>query len=328
MKSKCIVKLVSYIWIIFMVVKGKNTNKTTNQKTDVDMSNVKQVKMKKNGKDIREIIFLKINNDFSWGKYADFKVCIMKKNGWINATKMVQMINEETGKKKPFSQWKVTDSAKELIEFWSVGYPTDQYLITIGANGAINDIRGAYIHPDLIPHVASWASPKFALKVSKIVNEYYSKKAYKETQRKIIEQKCQIEEKDDTIVQLNKKMNRIMSGNEELLEKNKKINRRVKRLLEVNNDMYEQNETIQNKLDNISSDRVVHTGKKSDKPQFIVFKNNYDPDDYDDDEELPPNYSVARVLGKCANKKIGDHETKYPDSKIAVFSIAFSGNFK
>src|SRR3977135_393397 len=33
-------------------------------------------------------------------------------------------------------------------------------------------ISGTYYHPDLIPHIACWISPNFALLVSKIVNGY------------------------------------------------------------------------------------------------------------------------------------------------------------
>jgi hypothetical protein len=35
-----------------------------------------------------------------------------------------------------------------------------------------NELRGTYAHPDLVPHIASWASAEFALKVSKIVNAH------------------------------------------------------------------------------------------------------------------------------------------------------------
>lgn len=79
---------------------AKNTVKVNKikklSKSDIDMSKVKEIKMKKDGKDIREIIFLKINDEFSWGKYADFKIIILKKNGYINATKICGTISEET----------------------------------------------------------------------------------------------------------------------------------------------------------------------------------------------------------------------------------------
>src|SRR3977135_1281067 len=33
-------------------------------------------------------------------------------------------------------------------------------------------IEGTYVHQDLIPHIASWVSIKFAMMVSRIVREY------------------------------------------------------------------------------------------------------------------------------------------------------------
>ena len=42
--------------------------------------------------------------------------------------------------------------------------------VVVGGNNG--EIRGTYGHPLLTPHVASWTSPSFAIKVSYIVREY------------------------------------------------------------------------------------------------------------------------------------------------------------
>jgi len=34
-------------------------------------------------------------------------------------------------------------------------------------------LRETYVHPLLIPHIASWANEEFAVKVSKIINKYF-----------------------------------------------------------------------------------------------------------------------------------------------------------
>jgi hypothetical protein len=41
--------------------------------------------------DIKDIVFRKINNEFIYGLYGDFKVVMMMKNGYINATKLCQL---------------------------------------------------------------------------------------------------------------------------------------------------------------------------------------------------------------------------------------------
>ncbi|QRM16196.1 n1r/p28-like protein [Albatrosspox virus] len=38
------------------------------------------------------------------------------------------------------------------------------------------EVSGSYVHQDLIPHIASWISPLFAIKASKIINCYVSGK--------------------------------------------------------------------------------------------------------------------------------------------------------
>ncbi|ARF02684.1 SWPV1-077 [Shearwaterpox virus] len=53
-----------------------------------------------------------------------------------------------------------------------------------------HEVAGSYVHQDLIPHIASWISPSFGVKVSKIINCYVSGKyefKIKEKENKINE---------------------------------------------------------------------------------------------------------------------------------------------
>ena len=43
--------------------------------------------------------------------------------------------------------------------------------------------RGTYAHPDLVPHIASWVNHDFAIKVSKIVKDYFIREMYVERDR-------------------------------------------------------------------------------------------------------------------------------------------------
>jgi len=138
---------------------------------------------------LSNIIFESINEDFGYGMYGPFKVIIMKKNGYVNATKLC----DDGG--KHFYHWVANDYSKELISFveeeqknrshgnpWSV-----QIVVKTGENA----FRGTYLCQDLIPHVASWVSAEFAIKVSRIVNEYI-----------VSEFKKQLEKKDEHIKSL------------------------------------------------------------------------------------------------------------------------------
>ena len=117
--------------------------------------------------DLRDIAFEAINDDYSWGNYIDFKVIIMRKNGYINVTKLCK----EGGKE--LTNWRKANHAEELLNEISSSIPNGRDdLLTIITGGQEPIIRGTYAHPALVPHIASWISPKFAVKVSFIVNNY------------------------------------------------------------------------------------------------------------------------------------------------------------
>lgn len=120
--------------------------------------------------DLRDIAFEPINEDYAWANYGDFKVIMMRDNGYINATKLC----DKGG--KLFKLWKQNKSAEELLDEVSsvVGIPTTD-LLTIVKGGNLPLTNGTYAHPDLVPHIASWVSPKFAVKVSRIVNGFLVK---------------------------------------------------------------------------------------------------------------------------------------------------------
>ncbi len=59
--------------------------------------------------DIRNIIFEDINDDYAYGKLGPFDVMMMKKNGFINATKLCN----DAGKR--FKHWGENNFSKELI---------------------------------------------------------------------------------------------------------------------------------------------------------------------------------------------------------------------
>jgi len=120
-----------------------------------------------------KISFKDINDDYSWARYRDFKVIIMKKNGYINATKICHGAETRNGRKKEFANWKENANANAVMEeiVGIIGIPKKKLLIPI-TGGRITVIRGTYVHPMLMTHIAYWVSPKFAVKVSLWVEEW------------------------------------------------------------------------------------------------------------------------------------------------------------
>ncbi|AFX93212.1 putative KilA-N domain-containing protein [Megavirus courdo11] len=131
-----------------------------------------------NDSDIRNIIIEEINDKYAIGKMGDFKVIIMKKNGFINATNLCKCAG------KDFKHWKENKTAKILIKelISSAGIPTDEVIMTI-TGGKITKIRGTYVHPKLIIHIAAWCSAEYALKISDIVIEYHAKEITEEKEK-------------------------------------------------------------------------------------------------------------------------------------------------
>ena len=94
----------------------------------------------------------------------------MKENGYINATKMCEYISEQTGSKKPFCNWTSNASAKELTNAVSseVGILASE-LVNVISTGSKNltVVRGTYVHPLLITHIAMWVKFVYFREINK-----------------------------------------------------------------------------------------------------------------------------------------------------------------
>jgi hypothetical protein len=118
-------------------------------------------------RNLNEIVYEPINQDYGWGKYGEFKVLIRRRDGYVNATKLCK----EGGKE--FFHWSSNEASKRMANelSTSLGIPRDG-LFQVIVGGIDADLRGTYVHQDLVPHIASWISPQFAIKVSRIVNDF------------------------------------------------------------------------------------------------------------------------------------------------------------
>ena len=204
----------------------------------------------RNDDDIRNLCIIRINDDFSYGNYGVFQVIIKNDNGFMNATKLCK----DGGKE--FRNWKANANAKELISAVSSSarIPADGILQTItGGKNVV--IRGTYVHPDLIPHIASWVSPEFAIKVSKIVNEYFIKKASEEKDKllhkkddKIDRLTKEIRKQTEMIHVQTRKSDEQARKNDKQYKKISKMDNRIKRLLVKNDGLRDQNDEILGKI--------------------------------------------------------------------------------
>ncbi|AYP74143.1 p28-like protein [Fowlpox virus] len=113
--------------------------------------------------DFRYVPKRRINDFFSVIQYGEFELLMIDSNNYINVSQLCNYNN------KDFKIWMGTGVYAELINELDKS-KTDRAIILIDKYGC--DINGYYAHPSLVPIIASWASPTFAIKASKIVNYY------------------------------------------------------------------------------------------------------------------------------------------------------------
>ena len=169
---------------------------------------------------ITKLAYENIDDTYSKARYGEFEVIINMKTGYINATKLCA----DGGKR--FDHWLENKNSKELIKECQLPEFRESTMLVKG--GQIPIITGTYVHPDLIPHIASWVSPKFAIKVSKIVNDFL------------------IREREEEIRRLTGEKSELVKMLEESELRRKEDHKESLKMLE---DMKKQNEKTDQKLD-------------------------------------------------------------------------------
>jgi KilA-N domain len=141
-----------------------------------------------------------VKSELSLRAYGEFRVVMMKDNGYVNATKMCSSGG------KNYHDWSRLKGSQELIQGLetellkgAMQQPSQNSDLTLrdlapqicggrslackiqGGNTMVGGrvISGTYVHPDLIPHIACWISVDFALKAGRVINAYITHQ-YKE----------------------------------------------------------------------------------------------------------------------------------------------------
>jgi hypothetical protein len=172
---------------------------------------------------ITKLAYENIDDTYSKARYGSFEVFMNMKTGYINATKLCA----DGG--KLLKNWSANKNSQELIIECLESHGLGSQPVTMSVSGGQNTtIRGTYAHPDLIPHIASWVSPKFAIKVSKIVNDFL------------------IREREEEIRRLTGEKSELVKMLEESEKRRKEDHKESLKMLE---DMKKQNEKTDQKLD-------------------------------------------------------------------------------
>src|SRR3977135_4242468 len=124
---------------------------------------------------LSDIAYEQIEGNFWYGCYGVFRVVMMKDCGFINATKLCA----DGG--KDLSYWFANQTSKELMRCLAAKLGEDGDIESILVRKVVKTfnqtdiekaVSGTYFNPLLIPHIACWISPDFAIRVSEIVNHF------------------------------------------------------------------------------------------------------------------------------------------------------------
>nr|WCB86987.1 CPPV176 N1R/p28-like protein [Cooks petrelpox virus] len=261
-----------------------------------------------------DLVTREIDERFCYIKYDKFELIMMKENNYINATKLCKLGGKE------FYNWRKLEGSKDLIKtvedingIWKVkSAPSDQkgldIIITIeseGRNGKKYEVAGSYVHQDLLPHIASWISPSFSVKVSKIINCYVSGKY----EFKLKEKENKIEELIDLLHTFNNKYDKdtlelkglyreqrketkslrkqYLKDTTELKEYNKrmeeKYNNDTQELKQGLKELKEENKELKIELKKIEErlrDKVINPSSPNKLHRLVILQKKIDPNSF------------------------------------------------
>ena len=130
-----------------------------------------------------------INERYSRAKYLGNECIMETKTGFINATKFCTTAGD--GKKR-FDSYLRLDRYKNLFNYMSSAPQFCGAEIAKKYEGGNPELRGTYVHPDLLLDLASWISPAAYVRASGIVKNFLIREKEDEI-RRLSGDKCRLE---------------------------------------------------------------------------------------------------------------------------------------
>jgi hypothetical protein len=204
-----------------------------------------------NNLNITNLAYEKINDKYSKAKYLGLDCIMDMTTGYINATKFCSTI---IGNDKTLNNYLKLDRFNNLkLYLEQPGRYLPGSISVLIKENAYGELRGTYLHPDLLLDVASWISPQAYFIASRIVNNFLIKEKEDEIRKtKILigEKDCKI---DELKIMLEKESIERRESDKQRLESDK-INKQL--LL----DMKLQNDKTHNDLNYLKIDNLkTHT---------------------------------------------------------------------
>jgi hypothetical protein len=187
------------------------------------------------------VSFTKISDDDTLGSCGNVDITIMESNGYVNASKLGASIDD----------WLALATSKKLI--------TAIESLSCPSMSAITYFyRGIYINPYLVPYFAASIDPVTAIKISKIINEYFVKRSI-QNQNNIILERPKITNSDKLVGQINDypKMDELLANQNKMMQQNNEIQAKLDRIVRVD-------------VPNPSRQNVFYIVKCNDSPIYNI----------------------------------------------------------
>lgn len=124
-----------------------------------------------------------IQDDFYEASYFGIAITYQKSSGYVNATKLCSNCN------KQYYHWKTNKHSMVLFHEFTKCYNSTQLPEYQVYNGDLQ-LRGSYVHPDLVASIAMWIDPRFHLRVAQLLRSIH------EIQLSLMVQKHEVEKQD------------------------------------------------------------------------------------------------------------------------------------
>jgi len=143
---------------------------------------------------MREVMFSYLSDRVARGSYLGVEVIMLRENGYVHGASVAALGRTRAtksgkgGKPKRLEHWLDTQPAREAIDTCTAALVTFRAQKTpsiIYVNDLPNPQRGAYLHPDLVPLLAAWASPALGVRISRVVNAFAAERMLEHHRRSL-----------------------------------------------------------------------------------------------------------------------------------------------
>ncbi len=207
--------------------------------------------------------------------------------------------------------------------------------------GKITELRGTYVHPKLIIHIASWCNPEYAIKVSEIVLSYHAKEAIKEKEKLLQKKNDKIDELSLKIDKQNKQINKqtatmkkqtkIMKNQTNMMKDQKSTikeqDKKINELLSKSNEVLGYAKDTNRKISHVVKERVPYSDEPKIEHQFIIMKNNDIPIKPKKGESPKKiyDYTALRIMNKSKSSTMNRYFKDHPDGET-ILTIDYTPN--